>query len=182
VLAPHHAENAEFGAGRLASAEKLFDLLVFFRREAVLANNFWSDGKSGDCGHEEILLSHLERAEERCFLVSIKRGHVAPVSAVESGWQSLPVVMMRSKFQQERAVAMPTRNVNLTAELDRFVATKVKSGRYENASEVVRAGLRTLEREEQQYEAKLAALRAAIDEGDVAVSPRAMYLGVSGRP
>jgi antitoxin ParD1/3/4 len=61
---------------------------------------------------------------------------------------------------------MPARNVNLTAELDRFVATKVKSGRYENASEVVRAGLRTLEREEQQYEAKLAALRAAIDEGD----------------
>jgi antitoxin ParD1/3/4 len=62
--------------------------------------------------------------------------------------------------------AMPTRNVNLTAELNRFVATKVKSGRYENASEVVRAGLRTLEREERQYEAKLAALRAAIDEGD----------------
>jgi antitoxin ParD1/3/4 len=61
---------------------------------------------------------------------------------------------------------MPTRNVNLTAELNRFVATKVKSGRYENASEVVRAGLRTLEREERQYEAKLAALRAAIDEGD----------------
>jgi len=61
---------------------------------------------------------------------------------------------------------MPTRSVNLTAELDRFVATKVKSGRYENASEVVRAGLRTLEREEQPYEAKLAALQAAIDEGD----------------
>lgn len=61
---------------------------------------------------------------------------------------------------------MPTRNVNLTAELDRFIAKKVKAGRYENASEVVRAGLRHLEREEQQYEAKLAALRAAIDEGD----------------
>jgi antitoxin ParD1/3/4 len=61
---------------------------------------------------------------------------------------------------------MPTRNVNLTDELDRFVLEKVESGRYENASEVVRAALRTLEREEQQYEAKLAALRAAIDEGD----------------
>jgi antitoxin ParD1/3/4 len=66
----------------------------------------------------------------------------------------------------ERDAAMPTRNVNLTDELDRFIAKKVKSGRYENASEVVRAGLRTLEREEQQYEIKLAALRAAIDEGD----------------
>lgn len=66
----------------------------------------------------------------------------------------------------EKAVAMPTRNVNLTDELDHFVAKKVRSGRYENASEVVRAGLRTLEREEREYEAKLAALRAAIDEGD----------------
>jgi antitoxin ParD1/3/4 len=61
---------------------------------------------------------------------------------------------------------MPTRNVNLTEELDRFVLEKVESGRYENASEVVRAALRILEREEQQYEAKLTALRAAIDEGD----------------
>jgi antitoxin ParD1/3/4 len=61
---------------------------------------------------------------------------------------------------------VPTRNVNLTEELDRFVLTKVKSGRYENASEVVRAALRTLERDEQEYEAKLIALRAAIDEGD----------------
>jgi antitoxin ParD1/3/4 len=54
----------------------------------------------------------------------------------------------------------------LTDELDRFVLQKVESGRYENASEVVRAALRPLEREEQQDEAKLAALRAAIDEGD----------------
>jgi antitoxin ParD1/3/4 len=61
---------------------------------------------------------------------------------------------------------MPTRNVNLTDELDRFVLEKVRNGRYENASEVVRAALRSLEREEQTYEAKLAALRAAIDEGD----------------
>jgi antitoxin ParD1/3/4 len=61
---------------------------------------------------------------------------------------------------------MPTRNVNLTEELDRFVLSKVESGRYENASEVVRSALRALEREEQEYEAKLTALRAAIDEGD----------------
>ena len=61
---------------------------------------------------------------------------------------------------------MPTRNVNLTDELDSFVLEKIESGRYENASEVIRAALRTLEREEQQFEAKLAALRTAIDEGD----------------
>jgi antitoxin ParD1/3/4 len=61
---------------------------------------------------------------------------------------------------------MPTRNVNLTEELDRFVLAKVKSGRFESASEVIRAALHTLEREEREYEAKLERLRAAIDEGD----------------
>ena len=61
---------------------------------------------------------------------------------------------------------MPTRNVNLTPELDSFVLARVESGRFENASEVVRAALRTLEREERLYETKLEALRAAIDEGD----------------
>lgn len=61
---------------------------------------------------------------------------------------------------------MPTRNVNLTDALDTFVLTKVKSGQYENASEVVRTALRMLEREERRYEAKLNALRSAIDEGD----------------
>jgi len=61
---------------------------------------------------------------------------------------------------------MPTRNVNLTEEMDRFISAKIESGRYESASEVVRAALRTLEREELEFEAKLDALRAAIDEGD----------------
>lgn len=61
---------------------------------------------------------------------------------------------------------MPTRNVSLTKELDQFVAAKVKAGLYANASEVMRTALRLLEKEEREYEEKLAALRAAIDEGD----------------
>jgi antitoxin ParD1/3/4 len=61
---------------------------------------------------------------------------------------------------------MPTRNVNLTPELDQFVLSRIESGRFENASEVVRTALREMERREQIYEQKLAALRAAIDEGD----------------
>jgi antitoxin ParD1/3/4 len=60
---------------------------------------------------------------------------------------------------------MPTRNVSLTKELDQFVAAKVKAGLYANASEVMRTALRLLEKEEREYEEKLAALRAAIDEG-----------------
>jgi antitoxin ParD1/3/4 len=61
---------------------------------------------------------------------------------------------------------MPTRNVNLTDELDRFVAARVESGKYANASEVVRSALRLLERDEREYEEKIAALREAIAEGD----------------
>jgi antitoxin ParD1/3/4 len=81
---------------------------------------------------------------------------------------------------------MPTRSVDLTPELDRFVATKVKSGRYQNASEVVRAGLRTLKRKEKEKEnerddrehaAKLDALRSAIDEGDTSGVARGNVFG-----
>lgn len=68
--------------------------------------------------------------------------------------------------ERKEIIPVPTRNVNLTDELDRFISTKIESGRYENASEVVRAALRSLERDEQQFEARLASLRVAIDEGD----------------
>jgi antitoxin ParD1/3/4 len=61
---------------------------------------------------------------------------------------------------------MPTRNVNLTSELDQFVASKIESGRYDNASEVIRAGLRALERDEQEQESRLLALREAILVGE----------------
>jgi antitoxin ParD1/3/4 len=61
---------------------------------------------------------------------------------------------------------MPTRNVNLPDKLDQFITDKVASGDYANASEVMRAALRLMERDEQEYEEKLAVLRTAIAEGD----------------
>jgi len=64
---------------------------------------------------------------------------------------------------------MPTRNVDLTPELDEFVAAKIASGRYKDAGEVVREALAGLEREERlagEDAAKRAALEQAIEEGD----------------
>jgi antitoxin ParD1/3/4 len=61
---------------------------------------------------------------------------------------------------------MPTRNVSLPEKLDQFITAKVESGDYANASEVMRAALRGMEKEEQEYEEKMAILRAAIAEGD----------------
>jgi antitoxin ParD1/3/4 len=60
---------------------------------------------------------------------------------------------------------VPTRNVNLTPELDRFVASRVDTGLYANASEVMRAALRLLEKDEREQEEKMRALRAAIKRG-----------------
>jgi antitoxin ParD1/3/4 len=60
---------------------------------------------------------------------------------------------------------VPTRNVNLTEHFDRFVEAGVNSGRFSNASEVVREGLRLLEQREQEDKAKLEWLRAAAKEG-----------------
>ena len=60
---------------------------------------------------------------------------------------------------------MPTRNINLTDHFDRFVEHQVSSGRYSNASELVREALRLLEDQEQEREAKLKALRKAAKQG-----------------
>ena len=61
---------------------------------------------------------------------------------------------------------MPTRNVSLTKELDEFVSSRVAGGLYANASEVMLTALRLLEKEEREYEEKMAVLRAAIAEGE----------------
>jgi antitoxin ParD1/3/4 len=60
---------------------------------------------------------------------------------------------------------MPTRNINLTEHWDSFVEKEVSSGRYGNASELVRDGLRLIERRNQEESAKLEWLRGAIQEG-----------------
>ena len=60
---------------------------------------------------------------------------------------------------------VPTRNINLTEHLDHFVERQVASGRYSNASEIVRESLRLLEEQEQERKAKLKALRQAAKQG-----------------
>jgi antitoxin ParD1/3/4 len=68
---------------------------------------------------------------------------------------------------------MPTRNVVLTERQESLIEALVRSGRYQNASEVMREGLRLVERREAEDAAKLEALRdaakvgaAALDRGD----------------
>lgn len=56
---------------------------------------------------------------------------------------------------------MPTRNVVLTAHHEIIIAKLVGSGRYQNASEVLRDGLRLIEERDAREVAKLKALQAA---------------------
>ncbi|MEI7607715.1 MAG: type II toxin-antitoxin system ParD family antitoxin [Rhodospirillaceae bacterium] len=56
---------------------------------------------------------------------------------------------------------MPTRNVVLTDHQAALIERLVQSGRYQNASEVLRDGLRVIERQESEHAARLEALREA---------------------
>ncbi|MGC1272161.1 MAG: type II toxin-antitoxin system ParD family antitoxin [Planctomycetaceae bacterium] len=60
---------------------------------------------------------------------------------------------------------MPTRNVNLTDRFDRFVEQQIEAGKYNNASEVLRAGLRLLEQESRTAEQKLRLLKKLARDG-----------------
>ena len=53
-------------------------------------------------------------------------------------------------------------NVSLTPELEALIAAKVKSGRYQTASEVVREALRVFEEREWLRERKIEALQKEI--------------------
>lgn len=56
---------------------------------------------------------------------------------------------------------MPTRNVVLTDRQAEMVERLVAEGRYQNASEVMREGLRLIEDKEERAKAQLRALREA---------------------
>lgn len=86
---------------------------------------------------------------------------------------------------------MPTRNVVLSEHQHELVETLVQSGRYQNASEVLREGLRLIEERDRLEEVKLKALKQAARHGwadvsagrytDVADDQLEDFVGQSGR-
>lgn len=58
-------------------------------------------------------------------------------------------------------------NIHLTKHFEEYIAGKINSGTFNNASEVVRAGLRALELQEKLMESRLEELRAEIEKGYV---------------
>ena len=60
---------------------------------------------------------------------------------------------------------MGIRVVNLSRELDPVVDSCIRSGRFANASEVMRSALHLLAEQERERKEKVAMLRAAVEEG-----------------
>ena len=56
-------------------------------------------------------------------------------------------------------------SVSLGNYFDKFIKSRINAGRFKNASEVIRAGLRLLEDEESKYTALKQALQEGIDSG-----------------
>jgi antitoxin ParD1/3/4 len=69
---------------------------------------------------------------------------------------------------------MPTRNVVITDRQAQLVDDLVESGEYQNASEVLREGIRLVEERRNEQAAKLVALRVAVNEG-IASAERGEY-------
>lgn len=68
-------------------------------------------------------------------------------------------------FDENRIPMSKNTSVALGNYFENFVQSEISQGRYKNASEVIRAGLRLLEEEERRVVALKAAIREGIDSG-----------------
>jgi antitoxin ParD1/3/4 len=105
----------------------------------VLPQN-WMRREAGKHAVGDVL--HFQRRKPDCF------------SDIGPGMLKIDKDCYSGKYCESGGAAM---NVSLTPELEKFVADKVKSGRYNSASEVVREALRLLEEHEKARGVQLAA-------------------------
>src|SRR5215469_7427336 len=75
-------------------------------------------------------------------------------------WPPLRTDLIVKVCQSFYPSGMATRNISLTEKLDRFVEEQVRSGEYQNASEVVRAALRRLQSDAEERALKIERFKA----------------------
>jgi antitoxin ParD1/3/4 len=73
--------------------------------------------------------------------------------------------MCQMRQYSDMATHRTTVNISITPELDRFLQSRVESGRYQTTSEVVREALRLLERREQERDEALFQLKEKLERG-----------------
>jgi antitoxin ParD1/3/4 len=102
--------------------------------------------------------------------VGVNPGTIGALLVSTDDWHNMPISISWPDFESTGVIDMPTRNVVLTDQQAEMVEELVSSGRYQNASEVLRDGLRLLQRREAEELAKLEALRGALDEAEAAIA------------
>lgn len=99
------------------------------------------------------------------FLQSATRGCLSATSLTTDCGQEFSVIPCPAPphwhIPPMEVIVVATRNVVLSQHQHELVDLLVRSGRYQNASKVLREGLRLLERRESEDAARLAALRDA---------------------
>lgn len=93
-----------------------------------------------------------------CRLARVASDRGASIDGQGAHWHNLPMHL-------SEGIGMPTRNVVLTNYQASFVERLVSTGRYQNASEVLREGLRMVEQREAEDASRLEALRSAVNVG-----------------
>jgi antitoxin ParD1/3/4 len=93
-----------------------------------------------------------------CSLARVASNRGSSIDGQVVHWHYLPLHLSEE-------IGMPTRNVVLTNYQASFVERLVSTGRYQNASEVLREGLRMVEQREAEDASRLEALRNAVRVG-----------------
>jgi antitoxin ParD1/3/4 len=93
-----------------------------------------------------------------CRLARVASNRGSSIDGQVVHWHNLPLHLSEE-------IGMPTRNVVLTNYQASFVERLVSTGRYQNASEVLREGLRMVEQREAEDALRLEALRNAVRVG-----------------
>jgi antitoxin ParD1/3/4 len=113
-----------------------------------------SDWLAAPTRHVRVWLCTPRRTVRYANIRTVAAEGISPVAA-GTVWHKLPL----------EVVHVATRNVVLTEHQEKLIASLVGAGKYQNASEVLREGLRLLEREEQEFEARIQAFREAAQKG-----------------
>ena len=93
-----------------------------------------------------------------CKLARVASDRGSSIDGQGAHWHNMPMHLSEE-------IGMPTRNVVLTNYQASFVERLVSTGRYQNASEVLREGLRMVEQREAEDASRLEALRSAVRVG-----------------
>lgn len=103
--------------------------------------------------------------EQALIVLLVQAGPYFLIGPTDSRQNYLYLVVLCG-VKQYRGFIMSTTSVDLGKHFIGFISNLKETGRYRNASEAVRAGLRLLEEQETDYQTKLEVLRQAIIDGE----------------